>query len=532
MLFLTYTPAGQSLFTPAVLAEIDEIQTRVAALDNVSSVFSILDAPLLDNAVDADLSEATQYLTLRSKGVDYEQASTELSTSPMYADLLVSRDAKTTALRIGLRFDTELDMLREQRTQLRQHSPQPGAELAKVEARYAAEKLRYAELRKQLIAEVRAIRDSYRDNALLYLGGVPMIAADMIAFVKNDVLVFGLLVTLIVIAMLYLFFRLLRWVLLPLATSALAITLLVGWLGFIRQPITVVSSNALTLLAIISLSFSIHLIVRYRELLATRQELSHAELVAETMRSKFAPCVYTALTTMVAFASLSSSNILPVEDFGWMMCMGIAFALLVSLSFFPALLLLFSRGEGSATLGRPLAINTLLSHWARHRAKAILGFTLALTLVVCGGLYQVSLDNRFIDYFKDDTEIRAGMQYIDEHLGGTVPFEVIVKFEPYEAEELDEDDAFFFDEEDEFPEKYWFTPDKLKMLRELHLYLEGLPQTGKIVSLATLDKVAREHNDGKALDAVQLPVVLSALPDVIRQQNDQYFAQPLGPPPG
>lgn len=526
MLFLTYTPVGQALFSPDVLAEIAEIQDRMVALDNVSSVFSILDAPLLDNAAESTISDGNEFLTLRSEQVDYERARKELSSSPLYADLLVSRDAQTTALRLGLSFDTQLETLREQREKLRANGNAGSADYDDIEARYAAEKLRYAELREQVIAEVRAIRDSYDGHAQLYLAGVPMIAADMIAYVKSDVWVFGLLVTLIIVIMLYVFFRRPRWVLLPLFSSALSIALLVGWLGLIRQPITVVSSNALALLAIISLSFSIHLIVRYRELLATEQNLSHTQLVIATMRSKFAPCVYTALTTIVAFASLSSSDILPVEDFGWMMCMGISFALLIAFSFFPALLLLLPRGEASSTLGKPLAINRVFSRWARHKASGILVFSLGLILIIFFGLYQVSLDNRFIDYFKDDTEIRAGMQYFDEHLGGTVPFEVIVKFEPYETEELDEEDAFFFEEDEVFPEKYWFTPDKLSMLWELHNYLEQQPQTGKVVSLATLDQVARDHNDGEPLGAVQLAVVLSALPETVREQMIDPFAYP------
>jgi len=525
-LFLTYTPTETTLFSVAALAEIAKIQAKVEALDNVSSVFSILDAPLLDNGQSTDLNDTSQLLTLRSDKVDYQRASKELSSSPLYADLLVSRDAKSTALRIGLSFDTELDALRKQRALFRHNDGVDSPGDATIEARYAAEKLSYSLQRKRLISDVRAIRDAHTDNAQLYLGGVPMIAADMIAYVINDVVVFGVLVGAIIILMLYLFFRRIRWVLLPLFSSALTIVLLMGWLGFIRQPITVVSSNALALLAIISLSFSIHLIVRYRELLAVRTGLSHRQLVFETMRSKFAPCFYTALTTIVAFASLSSSDILPVEDFGWMMCMGIVFALLVSFTFFPALLLIFSRGEASPNIGRPLAINQLLSHLARHRAPRILSFTIVLAVAICGGLYQVSLDNRFIDYFKDDTEIRAGMQYIDEHLGGTVPFEVIVKFEPYEPEEVDEDDAFFFEEEDEFPEKYWFTPDKLLKLRALHRHLEDMPQTGKVISLATMDQVAREHNDGKPLGAVQLAVVLGALPDTLREQLIDPYADP------
>jgi len=526
-LFLTYTPANGKLFSKQTLTDIGDIQTQLEALANVSSVFTILDAPLLDNvAAGTDLRETTELRTLRSPDVNYQLARTELSSSPLYADLLVSRDAQSTALRIGLKFESELETLRAQRKKIRENGHASDPDLIGIEARYAAEKLRYSQQREQLIGEVRAIRDTYQDHAQLYLGGVPMIAADMIAYIKNDVMIFGAMVGLIIIVMLYVFFRRIRWVLLPLFSSAMTIGLLIGWLGLIRQPITVVSSNALALLAIISLSFSIHLIVRYRELLATQPDESHAELVIATMRNKFAPCFYTALTTMVAFASLSSSDILPVEDFGWMMCMGIVFAMLVAFTFFPALLLMFARGEASVTIAKPLKINTLLSHLARHRAGAILSFALVLTMVICGGLYQVSLDNRFIDYFKDDTEIRAGMQYIDEHLGGTVPFEVIVKFEAYESEEIDEDDPFYFEDEDTFPEKYWFTPDKLNTLRQLHLYLEDMSQTGKVISLATLDKVARDHNGGEPLDAVQLAVVLEALPLTIREQLIDPFAAP------
>ena len=526
-LFLTYAPAEtDSLFSSPVLAEISEIQAQIEALDNVSSVFSILDAPLLDNSSGTDLREISQLLTLRSNKVNYQLASNELSSSPLYADLLVSRDAKSMALRISLSFKTDLEGLRKQLTQLRYSNTTEPSQLADIEARYQAEKLRYSAQRKQLINSVRAIRDAHNDKAQLYLGGVPMIAEDMISYVINDVVVFSVLVAIIIILMLYLFFRRIRWILLPLFSSALTVVLLMSWLGFIRQPITVVSSNVLTLLAIISLSFSIHLIVRYRELLANQPNLSHKQLVLQTMRSKFAPCFYTALTTMVAFASLSSSDILPVENFGWMMCTGIIFALLIAFTFFPALLLIFPRDENNLSTQNPLALNQFLSHLARNRAPYILSFTLILSAVVCGGLYQLSINNRFIDYFKDDTEIRAGMQYIDEHLGGTVPFEVIVKFSPFETQEVNEEDAFLFEEEEEFPEKYWFTPSKLLKLRHLHQYIEEMPHTGKIISLATLDQVGRDHNEGNALESMQLAGVLGALPDTLRAQLIDPYANP------
>lgn len=526
-LYLTYTPKNYSLFSPKALQEIKIIQQQLAALTNVKSVLSVLDVPLLKNN-DVALSDLSEnYVTLQSPNIDFNLAKQELSTSPIYADLLVSKDAKTTALRVNLTFNTAIQSLRKQRDQLRANHQTNSTEYSNIEANYAAAKIEYAQQRNTLINSIREVRDLHTNNATLYLGGVPMIAADMISFIKSDVLVFGILVTIVIIIMLYMFFKQKRWVVLPLMSSAISIIFLIGWLGFIRQPITVVSSNALSLLAIISLSFSIHLIVRYCELFNSNSATDHAELVKETMRTKFAPCLYTALTTIVAFGSLATSDILPVEDFGWMMCAGIMFSFFVTFSFFPALLLIFPKGNVDSSLEKPLAINEWLSKVSRHKAPRILIMSVLLTLIAIIGLSQVSLDNRFIDYFKADTEIHAGMQYIDQNLGGTIPFDVIVKFEPYETTTLDEEDDFFVeDEAEQYPEKYWFTPTKLKIIRQLHQYLEDFPQTGKVISMASLEAIAMDYNDGKPLDSVQLMLALSALPDDVRTELIDPYAQP------
>ncbi len=526
-LYLTYTPKNYSLFSPQALQEIKIIQQQLSALANVKSVLSVLDVPLLKNN-DIALSDLSEnYVTLQSPNINFNLAKKELSTSPIYADLLVSRDAKTTAFRVNLAFNTAIQSLRKQRDELRANHQTNSAEYANIESNYAAAKIEYAQQRNTLINSIRAVRDLHTTNATLYLGGVPMIAADMISFIKSDVLVFGVLVTVVIIIMLYMFFKQKRWVVLPLMSSAISIIFLIGWLGFIRQPITVVSSNALSLLAIISLSFSIHLIVRYCELFSANSATDHAELVKETMRTKFAPCLYTALTTIVAFGSLATSDILPVEDFGWMMCAGIMFSFFVTFSFFPALLLLFPKGKVNTSLEQPLAINEWLSKVSRHKAPRILIMSALLTLIATIGLSQVSLDNRFIDYFKADTEIHTGMQYIDQNLGGTIPFDVIVKFEPYETTELDEDDDFFVeDEAEQYPEKYWFTPTKLKIIRQLHQYIEAFPQTGKVISMASLEEIAMDYNDGKPLDSVQLMLALSAIPDDVRTELIDPYAQP------
>jgi uncharacterized protein len=529
-LILTYRPYHEALFTRPVIERIQRLQAEVEAVSGVASVFSILDAPLLRRA-NADLSElAEQIVTVADPEADLDAAREELSASPVFSDLLVSRDGSTTALRIDIAPDTELDRLWQRRNELRQISnptAEQTAELRGVNSAYRDRRQVFLAERDALIANIRAIRDRHGDDAELYLGGVPMIAADMIEYVRSDVVVFGGGAGVLIVIMLWLFFRRLRWIVLPLATSAVTIGLVTGWLGLIEQPVTVISSNFISLLAIITISLTIHLIVRYRELSALEPEQAHHERVLATMRTKFAPCLYTALTTIVAFASLAISQIVPVRDFGWMMSVGVALSFVVTFVFFPAILLALGPGKPDARADATLGLTSLLSRTARRHHRVVIGTGVAITIVAALGIVQLGLDNRFIDYFREDTEIRQGMAFIDRNLGGTIPFDVVISFPPYQPEELDEDDDFFFDDEpDAYPERYWFTPDKIATVAAIQRYIAEQPQVGSLTSLADLEAVAREFNNGRPLDALELTVVLSAIPEQFRAEMIEPYASP------
>jgi len=497
-LLLTFTPAKGPALSDGNLDTLARLQSELGAVAGVTDTFSVLDAPLL-NSPPVPLDELAEggFKTLESPGVDFEMAREELINSPLFRELLITADGRTTALRIDLAFDETLPR----------------------EA--------YLDARAQTIAAVRDIRDRYRDDGTLYLGGVPMIAADMIRFVKNDLAIFGSSVVVLIMAALYAFFRQWRWVLLPIACSGLTILYTTGVLGFVGKPATVVSSNFVSLLAIINISFSIHLIVRYRELLHRDSQMSVRELVNETMLSKFAPCLYNALTTIAAFGSLMASTIKPVEDFGWMMCLGISLGFVVMFLFFPAVLRLLPARPSNRSLGRELTLTRVLSHAARWRSGAIVAVALGATVLAVVGLNRVSLDNRFLEYFKEDTDIYQGMRFIDAELGGTVPFDVILEFAPWEEPAASEDDFFFEPEaEDAYPQRYWFTRDKLDRLTAVHRYLAEQPAVGKVMSLTALEDVARTFTDGNKLSSAQIAAILGALPEELRAELIAPYADP------
>jgi predicted RND superfamily exporter protein len=516
--FIVLTYASPDIFTPQGLEEIQRLQAQVSSLAGVSSTYSILDAPLIESPPIPLDHLAEDYRTLRKDDVDLVLARRELTHSPLLSNYLIAEDGETTAISATLRPDLALEKLRKLRDQYRLENH---TDLGETEEAYRLRRLEYVAQREDLINKLREIRDGYQGNASLFISGVPMIAADMLAYVRSDLMIFGTLVVVLIVALLYAFFRKLRWVMIPLATCSVTVAVSMGLLGVLRTPVTVVSSNFIALLAIISISFSIHLIVRYRELLQETQ-LAHFDLVRETMKSKFAPCLYTALTTMLAFGSMMSSRIVPIEDFGWMMCAGITIALIVTYTVFPAILLLIGAAPASATINRRIRLTEWFRFLSVEQTRWVVIASLILLVPGLFGLSLVSFDNRFIDYFADDTDIHQGMVQIDRHLGGTLPLDIYVRFETFEQNDSD----FFEDAAEDYPERYWFTPDKLETLQRLEDHLQARPEIGKIISLASMEQMARRFNEDNALAGIEIAYVLGELPPDVRAFMIEPYALP------
>ncbi|MEC8467827.1 MAG: MMPL family transporter, partial [Pseudomonadota bacterium] len=365
-LFLTYKPIYDDLLSKEVIEKIDLLSRQLREIEGVAGVDSVVDAPLLKSPP-IPLSElATGFRTLKSEDVNLKMAHQELTTSPLFKNLLISDDGKTTLIRIRLEEDEELRTLIKQRDLLRlkpNKSDDDYAQLKKVESAYRVAKGNFVRSRDVVLEEVREIRDDLKKEAVVHLGGVTIVASDMIRYVKSDITTFGASVLGLIILVLFAFFRRLRWVFIPIATTAITILITVGILGFIRQPATVISSNFVSLLSITTISFTIHLINKDHELIRKYKNAPHEEIIVRTMREKVEPCLYTSLTTIVAFGSLMTSDIIPVIDFGWIMCLGVMVAFFVTYSFFAVALMLIPKGTPTNSLDTtPKAIRLLCKY--------------------------------------------------------------------------------------------------------------------------------------------------------------------------
>jgi uncharacterized protein len=576
-LLITWQPHSPLLDDDS-LQPLQRLADELRELPGVSSVTTVWDVPLLESPPVSlgDITSDTPLPSLQTPGLDREMALKEFTTSPIYADLLASRDGTLTAVQINLQRDQRYFELLDRREELRAQrrdgelTGAGRAELGQVELDFKAHTAVALDRQGELVSRVREIAAGYGDHADLFVGGVPMIAADMVDFVQADLELFGSAILGVMLVVLALIFQRVRWVVIPLVTCSATVVVMLGLLAALDWRMTVISSNFVAVLLIITLAITIHLIVRYRELHAADPDGDLYLRVRDTVRLMAVPCVYTGITTIVAFVSLVISGIQPVIDFGWMMTVGIAVALLLSFILVPCLMLVWPKG-------RPFKYNKVHQAMTVHFARAtdrfgglIILTSVALSITIVWGISRLEVENRFIDYFHETTEIYQGMELLDSKLGGTIPLDIVISAPDLDAplpglelplgggeaaapvddsDPFADDDDFFAAEpavDDEWADEfgsdvdefaspggetfvpsYWFSLQGMRELDAVHRHVDSRAETGKVLSLSTTFAVVKNLL-GDDIGSVELALVQKSLPaDIKGLMVDPYFSEDL-----
>ena len=557
-LILTWEP-NAALLSDESLEPLAAMAAQLGGLSGVESVTTLLDVPLLESPPLSltDLSNAAAMPTLRDLDVDRQQALAELTSSPLYRNLIVSEDGTLSAIQVTLASDPAGPNLRTRRDALRSQDETSGLtegevrELMEVTQAYDALTAREAERRDLVVAEVRDVVAQYRADANIFVGGVPMIAADMVAFLRADLVVFGSAIIAIMMLVLWLIFRDWRWVCAPIVTCAATVTLMLGLLGGTDWRMTVISSNFVAVLLIVTLSLSIHLIVRYRELELAEPSLSPTERAARSASLMLVPCIYTALTTVVAFASLVVAGIQPVIDFGWMMTVGIGVGFVLSFLLVPLLMGVLPAPSRPRSPEADVSLTRYLPPIVERFGAHVLAVTGVLLVLIVWGVSRLEVENRFIDYFKESTEIYQGMELIDARLGGTIPLDIVL-YPPHEpvvvsqpearpeAAAVVESDDLFGTEDDFFGDdpfadsgdifagetqapSYWFGLSGRRLIDQVQDIVEARPESGKVLSLSNTFTVL-DGLFGARLGSIEMALVQNSLPtDVEQVLVEPYF---------
>jgi len=509
------------------------LEKKFKTIDSVENINSIVNVPLLQSPPRPIKELVKDVPTLLSDGVDKKLAKKEFLSSAIYKQNLVSDDFKTTALLINLKRDQKYFSLIEKEDSF--------ITLKKEDKLTSSDKIEYNKLKIELkryrdilreknhqdITNIRAIINGFEknnQNIKLHLGGANMVADDMVEFVKYDLKTFGIYIVLLLIVILYLLFRELRWVVLPLFICSVSIVVTSGFLGLFSWEITVISSNFISLQLIMNMSLVVHLIIKYKELNQIEHDRSQEQIVLDTVLAMAKPSFFVVVTTMAGFSSLVFSGILPVINFGWMMSLGITVSLILTFILFPILLLYLNLSKKESEQKADTPLSFYMGEFALKYNKTILFLTFLMVIYSLIGASNLRVENSFIDYFKQETQIYQGMKLIDQKLGGTTPLDVVITFkedsdeikkvavvEDFGDDMLDEfNDEFEQTSQDK--EDYWFTKAKMDRIKLIHDYLDSLEPIGKVLSLATIGEVGKALNGGKELDSLTLALLYKELP--------------------
>ena len=526
-LVLTYSPVA-SFEEKETILNLQLLKSKIEKLSWVDSVVTVIDVPLLQSTDEGLMERLKNYKTLAHPEIDRKRGFDEIINSPIYQNYVISEDGKTSAVVVYLKKDERLTEYIKVKEKFFNQSLD--GNLSK------AEKLNYKNFLKeyeeyknlynlrnhQNISEIRDVISKYGESAKIHLGGIPMIADDMMSYIKSDIVVFGIGVFVFIIFTLWIVFRNIKWVVMPLLGCATSVLIMIGLLGFVGWKVTVISSNFIALMLILNMAMNIHMTVRFLQLKKEFSNLTKSEAVLQTSEKMFLPILYTVLTTICAFLSLIFSGIKPIIDFGWMMTMGLTVSILVTFLLLPSLLTLFSSTEDMYIQDTEKSkITAILGKFAKDSKLIIFGATAIVLVLSVIGITKLEVENSFINYFDKETEIYKGMKKIDDDLGGTTPLNIIIKFPPKLKQEGEDDDEFSEWEEEtdnkEDKAKYWFTRDKMDTILKVHDYMDSLPEIGKVLSFGSILRVAENLNK-KELQSLEIAVLYSKIPNEIKSE--------------
>ncbi len=509
-LILTYTP-NEGMVTDSSINNLLSLKYKIQSLNWVHSVITLLDIPLLNNS-DAPLQERLEsFKTLKDQDVDRDRGFKEILNSPVFRNFVISDDGKTSGIIVNIKQSQKLEDI--------ENKSKEEVELIKDQIK---------KQNHQNILEIRQVIQSYGDVGKIYLGGIPMIADDMMTFIKSDIIVFGLGVLLFIIATLWFVFRNLLWIIVPISSCLFSVIIMMGLLGLLGWKVTVISSNFIALMLILTMAMNIHMSTRFLQLKKDFPSKNNFEIISLTTSKMFWPILYTVLTTIFAFLSLIFSEIKPIIDFGWMMTFGLITSFIITFTLLPTLLNFAPTNNISVKKEQKSKITNLLGLISINSKNSIFLVTGIVIIFSITGISKLEVENSFINYFDKNTEIYKGMKLIDEELGGTTPLEVIIKFpEKEKVKKSEKDDEFddWGDEEDTNDEKYWFTKDKIDLITSVHNYLDSLPEIGKVLSFSSIIEVATQLNNNKPLGTLEMGVLYSKIPESIKTEIiDPYLS--------
>lgn len=507
-ILLAYEPKQHEVFSQKTFDHITELSESLTSLSRVKTVNHVLNVPLLSQATELSANLNPDDFTWQSKQYAPDVMAAIFESHPIFTDLLVNKSQSATAIQIVFEqnqqlLDIQNQIIDIQKTLLEtdELSDEQQQQLDQLKQQAEPIQAELKQQRQQEIEQIYQFAEPYKESANIYLGGAYVLGQQMIDIVQSDLLIFGSAIGLAIVIILFILFRRIRWVMLPVVCCSLSVLLTVGLFGLLDMRATVISSNFIALQLILTLAVVIHLIVEFRQLSAKQTGSNHDELLIQTFNRKFKPCLYAAITTSVGFASLVFSGIQPVVSFGWMMIVAMFVSILVSLILFPAFLSLVSQRKEDTSSKVTQCVIGVFKSVVLESPKVIVISSVVVAGIAVAGILRLDVENSFLNYFKSSTQVHKELTFIDQQFGGSTPLDIIYTIPSSQKDsELE------------------LTAETVQTLQKIQAVLQSYEEMGNTTSIVNFTELAMKINDGKPLTEYELTAIYRLLDDSLKNK--------------
>lgn len=506
-ILVAYEPKTHPLFSEQTFHDIEQLSAEFRKLPRVVAVTNILNVPLLSLSAKLDPDLKPEQFSWRTQHYSADKMREVFTDHPLFTDLLVNSKQTATAMQVLFKPDPQLLAIQNKIIDIQQKvldgelTPADQDQIDDLKAQADPLEQQLTQSRQQEIEQIYHLISAYEQDANLYLGGAYVLGQQMIDIIQSDLLIFGSAIGLAICVLLFMLFQKIRWVILPLLCCALSVLITIGIFGLLDMRTTVISSNFIALQLILTLAVVVHLIVEFRQLEAKDQDASQIELLRQTFCNKFSPCLYAGLTTSVGFASLLFSGIQPVVSFGWMMIVAMGVSILVSLLLFPAVMALFKRGSESDSSKASRWFISLFSRATQKFPIVIIISTVLIGGLSIAGILKLDVENSFLGYFKESTQVRKELDFIDREFGGSTPLDLVYSI-PANEQKHD----------------LVMSAKTVQTLQKIQHVMNQYEATGNITSVVNFTELAKQINQGKPLTEYELTVIYKLLDASLTEQ--------------
>ncbi|MBU2977181.1 MMPL family transporter [Alteromonas sp. C1M14] len=509
-ILVAYVPKNHALFSQQTFDDIALLSQKLGNIERVASVTSILNVPLIDSADALSGSDDVNGLTWEKQRYGPEKMQSLISGHPIFTDLLINRQNTATAIQVVFKPDPTLARIDSRITEIQQKvlddeplSEADKTEIASLKREGDPIRQRLTIQRQQEIAQIEEITASVADRADTYMGGAYVVGQHLIDIIKSDLITFGTAIVLVIVLLLALLYRSLKWVFFPVLSCALSVLLTMSLFGLLDMRTTVISANFIALQLILTLAVMIHLIGAYRSISHGNTDLTQHQRIVATLQEKLSPCFYATLTTSVGFGALIFSGLQPVVAFGWMMLVAMVVTMLVSLLLFPALLSFLPAAKEKADFSFISHVLTWLRGVSLRAPWPVSIVVIALFAITALGITRLNVENSFINYFSKDTQVYSELAFIDKEFGGSTALDIIVTLN--NAGKGSDEDLVL-------------TAQSVAQMQLVQKAIDAFDATGSVTSVVNFTTLAKQLNGGKPLTEYELTTIYRLLDEKVANQ--------------